>query len=121
MPKDQWARNQKRKPRRQRERKIKPQVSDAWARFDRVMSGSVSAGDIEEESHAFELARQQQPSNHRKPNKSTRPDPVQFVRPAYDDYPPVTTYSVYRDYDPVFYGRPPGTRHPVTDEAAAKG
>lgn len=48
-------------------------------------------------------------------------DPVLFVRPAYDDYPAVTTYSVYRDYDPVFYGRQPGTRRPVTAEQAAKG
>jgi hypothetical protein len=101
MPKDHWLRNKKPK-RIKRERKIKP-------------------CDIEEESRAFELARQQQSSKHRKPNKTTRPDPVPWVRPDYDDYPPVTTYSVYRDYDPVFYGRQSGTRHPVTAEQTQKG
>ena len=56
-----------------------------------------------------------------RPGWKFKMDPVPWVRPDYDDYPPVTTYSVYRQYDAAFYGRQPGTRWPVTDEAAAKG
>ena len=43
------------------------------------------------------------------------------MEPAYDDFPPVPSHSVSRDYDPSVYGFPAGTLWPVTDADAQAG
>lgn len=75
-------------------------VSEAWERFDRLMRGELDQDTVAQDQPVAE-----------------RTEPV---RPAYDDWPAVTTYSVYRQYNPEFYGRQAGTRWPVTDAAAAR-
>lgn len=119
MPKDEWKRFKK-KPHGKSEKKIKPEVSAAWARFDRTMNGTAQLDDIEQESRAVELKRQQK-SHKLKPRKSTQPDPVPFVRPDYDDFPSVTAHSVTRSYNPSVYGFPAGMLWPVTDADAQAG
>jgi len=99
MPKDHWARNARRK-KYLKERAVKPAVTEAWALFSRTMRGELDQDTV----------AQDQPVGER-----TEP-----VRPAYDDFPAVTTYSVRRQYDPEFYGRPTGTHWPVTDAEAAR-
>lgn len=57
--------------------------------------------------------------------KKARQADFGFVPPtptlAYTDWPAVTIRSVKRDYDPVLYGRPAGSRWPETAEEAQKG
>lgn len=85
---------------RRRRNDFKPAVTEAWALFSRTMRGELDQ----------DAAEQSQPVGER-----TEP-----VRPTYDDFPPVTTYSVIRQYDPEFYGRPAGTHWPVTAAEAAR-
>ena len=42
-------------------------------------------------------------------------------QPVYADWPAVATYTVKRDYDPLLYGRPAGSRWPATDKEAQRG
>ena len=53
--------------------------------------------------------------------KAFKPSPVPWVRPAYDDFPAVVATVVYRDYDPLLYGRPAGTSWPRTADEGQKG
>lgn len=54
-----------------------------------------------------------------KPAKQTQPE--QYVRPAFDDFPPVAVRSVTRQYDPALYSFPAGTLWPATVADAQAG
>ena len=117
MPRDQWARNKKPKP-RGRNRKVKPEVAAAWDRFEKLLAGDVPQMEVQQASTPKQRHRKHSPTSW---ERAKRDKGQPWVRPAYTDFPPVTDYEYTHEYDPELYGRPAGSTWPKTRAEAAAG